>query len=151
MKVKALPAMFWGEAVNTAVYILNRSPTRSLDGKTPYEAWHGERPAVSFLRTFGCIAHVQKTKSYLKKLEDRSTPMIFVGYEMGSKAYRVYNLVNGRVSVTRGVVLDEDAQWDWGVEAGGGNGGGAEEFTVEYPTFTEQVVGGEPAGGALRS
>ena len=34
-----------------------------------------------------------------------------------------------------------------GVEAGGGNGGGAEEFTVEYPTFTEQVVGDEPAGG----
>ena len=29
---------FWGEAVMTAVYLLNRSPTRSLNGKTPYEA-----------------------------------------------------------------------------------------------------------------
>ena len=46
MKAKALPAMFWGKVVNTAVYILNRSPTRSLNGKTPYEAWHGERSAV---------------------------------------------------------------------------------------------------------
>jgi hypothetical protein len=34
MKAKGLPGMFWGEAMNTAVYILNRSPTRSLDGKT---------------------------------------------------------------------------------------------------------------------
>ena len=46
MKAKALPAMFWGEAVNTAVYILNRLSTHSLDGKTPYVAWHGERSAV---------------------------------------------------------------------------------------------------------
>jgi transposase InsO family protein len=52
IKAKGLPRAFWGEAVTTAVYILNRSPTRSLDGKTPYEAWHGERPTVSFFRYF---------------------------------------------------------------------------------------------------
>ena len=112
MKAKALPAMFWGESVNTVVYILNRSPTRSLDGKTPYEAWHGERPAVSFLCTFDCIAHVRNTKPHLKKLEDRSTLMIFIGYEAGSKAYKVYNPMDGRIRVTRDVVFDEDAQWD---------------------------------------
>ncbi|WVZ50972.1 hypothetical protein U9M48_002169 [Paspalum notatum var. saurae] len=61
---KGLPGMFWGEAVTTAVFILNRSPTRSLDGKTPFEARHGERPAVSFLRTFGCVAHVKNTKPH---------------------------------------------------------------------------------------
>ncbi|WVZ65497.1 hypothetical protein U9M48_014849 [Paspalum notatum var. saurae] len=88
---KGLPGMFWGEAVTTAVFILNRSPTHSLDGKTPFEAWHGERPAVSFFRTFGCIAHVKNCRPQLKKLEARSTPMIFVGYEVGSKAYRMYN------------------------------------------------------------
>ena len=75
--------------------------------------------------------------------------MIFVGYEAGSKAYKVYNPVDGPVSVTCDVVFDEDTQWDWGMEDGGGDGGSAEEFIVEYPVFTEQVVGGEPAGGAL--
>jgi transposase InsO family protein len=118
LKAKALLGTFWGEAVNTAVYILNRSPTRSLDGKTPFEAWHGERPTVSFLRTFGCVAHVRNTKPHLKKLEDRSTPMIFVGYEVGSKAYRVFNPVDGRVHVTRDVMFDEDAQWNWDAGAG---------------------------------
>jgi hypothetical protein len=83
MKAKGLPGVFWGEAVNTAVYILNRSPTRSLNEKMPYEAWHGERPVVSYFRTFGCVVHVKNTKPNLKKLEDRSTPMIFVGYEAG--------------------------------------------------------------------
>lgn len=83
---KSLPRMFWGEAVTTAVFILNRSPTCSRDGRTPFEAWHGERPPVSFFRTFGCMAHV-KNKPHLKKLEARNTPMIFMGYEAGSKAY----------------------------------------------------------------
>jgi hypothetical protein len=120
IKAKGLPRVFWGEAVNTAVYILNRSPTRSLDGKAPYEAWH--------------------------KLDDRSTPMIFVGYEAGSKAYRVYNPVDGCVNVTRDAVFDEDAQWDWGVAGEGGRTGGADEFVAECLVFSEQVVGGEPAG-----
>ena len=41
-----MPGRFWGEAVMTAVYLFNRSPTRSLDGKMPYEAWYNKKPAV---------------------------------------------------------------------------------------------------------
>jgi transposase InsO family protein len=78
MKAKAMPAEFWGEAVSTAVFILNRAPTKSLKGTTPFEAWHGRKPDVSFLRTFGCVGHVKKTKPNLAKLEDRSTPMVFL-------------------------------------------------------------------------
>jgi hypothetical protein len=100
---------------------------------------------VSFFRIFGCIAHVKNTKPHLKKLEDRSTPMIFVGYEAGSKAYRVYNPVDGRVGVTRDVVFDEGTQWDWGVEAEEAGNGGEEEFVIQYLEHIEQVVGGEPA------
>jgi hypothetical protein len=29
---------FWGEAVMTVVHLLNQSPTKSLEGKIPYEA-----------------------------------------------------------------------------------------------------------------
>jgi transposase InsO family protein len=38
LKAKGLPSWFWGEAVNTAVYILNRCPTKSVTGMTPFEA-----------------------------------------------------------------------------------------------------------------
>jgi hypothetical protein len=55
LKQRGMPAVFWGEAVVTAVYILNRSPTKALDGRTPYEAWHGRKLAVSHLRLFGCL------------------------------------------------------------------------------------------------
>ena len=32
LKSMAVPSYFWAEAVKTAVYLLNRAPTRSLDG-----------------------------------------------------------------------------------------------------------------------
>lgn len=38
-----LPKEFWGEAVNTAVYFTNRSPTKAVQGKTPYEIWYGKK------------------------------------------------------------------------------------------------------------
>lgn len=79
LKAKKLPGYFWGEAVATAVYLLKRSPTKSIEGMTPFEAWYGKKPAAHHLRTFGCIAHVKNTSPHLKKLDDRSTKMIFVG------------------------------------------------------------------------
>ena len=91
LKIKGLPGTFWGEAISTVVFILNRAPTRSIDGKTLYEACHGVRPAVHFLRTFGCIAHVKNMKPHLNKLDDRNNLMVVVGYESSSKAYRVYD------------------------------------------------------------
>jgi transposase InsO family protein len=66
MKVKNLPSYFWGEAVTAAVYLLNRSPTRSVEGRMPYEAWHGRKPNVEHLRTFGSIVYVKNIKPHLK-------------------------------------------------------------------------------------
>ena len=63
--------------------------------------------SVSFLRTFGCIGHVRKTKPILNKLEDRSTLMVLLGYEEGNKAYRLYDPCGGKVLVSRDVVFDE--------------------------------------------
>ena len=103
MKAKGMPARFRGEAVTTVVFILNRAPIMSLKGVTPFEAWYGHKPSVSFLRTFGYISHVRKTKPIVIKLEDRSTPMVLLGYEEGTKAYR------GKVVVLRNVMFDEKA------------------------------------------
>jgi hypothetical protein len=49
LKQRGMPAVFLGEAVVTAVYIPNRSPTKALNGRTLYEAWHGRKPTVSHL------------------------------------------------------------------------------------------------------
>jgi hypothetical protein len=56
---------------------------------------------------------VKNTRPHLQKLEDRSKPMIFVGYEPGSMAYRVYDPTTTRVHITRDVVFNEEAKWRW--------------------------------------
>jgi transposase InsO family protein len=99
LKQRGVHAVFWGEAVVTAVYILNRSPTKALNGRTSYEAWHGRKPTVSHLRVFGCLAF-GKELGHIDKLDDRSTPEVFIGYAEGSKAYRILDPGTQRVRTT---------------------------------------------------
>jgi hypothetical protein len=96
LKQRGMPTVFWGEAVVTTVYILNRSPTKILNGKTSYEAWHGRNPMVSHLRVFGCLTFT-KELGHISKLDDRSTPGVFIDYAEGSKAYRILDLGTQRV------------------------------------------------------
>lgn len=98
-----MPAKFWGEAVTTALHLLNRSPTKSLQGKTPYEAWHRRTPAVGHLWTFGCIAYV-KELNQLGKLDDRCKADVM--YVEDAKAYCILD------PMSRDVVFDEGRGWD---------------------------------------
>jgi hypothetical protein len=140
LKQRGMPAVFWGEAVLTAVYILNRSPTKALDGKTPYEAWHGRKPAVSHLRVFGCLAFA-KELGHIGKLDDRSTPGVFIGYAEGSKAYRILDPKTQRVRTARDVVFNEGRGWTWDKVVDDGSTPTYDDFIVEYVHF-------EGAGGA---
>ena len=132
MKVKSMPIRFWGEAVTTAVFILNRAPTKALKGKTSFEAWYGCKPSMSFLWTFDCIGHVRKMKSVLTKLEDRSTPMVLLGYAEGTKAYWLYDPRGGKVLVLHDVMFDEKTTWDWNSLSIGEAGGFTSTFVVEH-------------------
>lgn len=113
LKSMKVPAKFWGEAVKVAVYILNRSPTKSLNQKTPYEAWFSKKPGVQHLRTFGCRAYAKRVRPGVTKLSDRSIPGVFLGYETGTKAYRVYDPINDKLIVSRDVIFDEKRGWNW--------------------------------------
>lgn len=63
LKQRKLSAAFWGEAVTTAVVLLNRALTKSLAGMTPFEAWHGRKPAVQHVCTFVCVVYVKDVRS----------------------------------------------------------------------------------------
>ncbi len=62
-----LPLSFWGYALETAAFTLNRVPSKSVD-KTPYEIWTGKRPSLSFLKIWGCEVYVKRLQS------DKLTP-----------------------------------------------------------------------------
>ncbi|GJS03669.1 zinc finger, CCHC-type containing protein [Tanacetum coccineum] len=113
MKAMKLPLNFWAEAVRHTIYILNRVPTRALVDKTPYEALYNRKPNLENLRIFGCTAYAKITIPHLRKLDDRSIPMVYLGVEEGSKAYRLYDPKGKRKHVSRDVKFMETKPWDW--------------------------------------
>ncbi|KAA0039326.1 copia-type polyprotein [Cucumis melo var. makuwa] len=116
LKRKKMPKEFWAQAVECAVYLSNHSPTRSLWNKTPQQAWTGRKPSISHLRVFGCMAYAHIPDQKRSKLDDKSEKYIFVGYDVSSKGYKLYNPVTKKMIVSRDVVFDEEASWNWNDE-----------------------------------
>jgi len=96
---------FWSEAVHVAAHILNCLPRSGLDWKTPYELLFGRKPEVMHIHVFGCRAWAIDDKA--EKWDLRSTPMVFVGYEIASKAYRLWNPKTHKIVVSTNVKFDE--------------------------------------------
>jgi len=91
---------FWAEAVNTAIYIKNRCPTKALESKTPQEAWTGRKPDVSHLKIFGykAFAHIRDEKR--SKLDSKSMHCVFLGYCERTKTYRLMCVETKRIIKT---------------------------------------------------
>ena len=102
-----LPKSFWAEALATAVYLRNRSPTKPVEGKTPYEAIYGEKPKVKHLRVFGCTAYSHIPKDERQKLDAKARKCIFLGYPCNRKGYRLYDQSIRRVIHSRDVRFNE--------------------------------------------
>ena len=89
----------------STVHLLNRLPTKALDGKKPYEVRHDRKPTVSHLRVFSCVAFV-KELGHIGKLGDKSALGVFISYADGVKAYRILDPVTQHVRIARDVVFD---------------------------------------------
>ncbi|GKE70568.1 retrotransposon protein, putative, ty1-copia subclass [Tanacetum coccineum] len=88
MSLTTLPLSFWDYALESTARILNMVPTKKVD-KTPYKLWHGKVPNLSYLKVWGCEAHVKKRHTP-DKLQQRSVKCIFVGYPKETMGYYFY-------------------------------------------------------------
>ena len=102
-----MPKEFWAEAVNTAAYTRNRSPTNSLNNATPFECLFNRKPDVSNLKVFGCVAYVHIPNHQRKKLEEKSRKCMFVGYPDGTKGFKLYDLTKKTFIRSRDVIFEE--------------------------------------------
>ncbi|MCO5604434.1 hypothetical protein L7F22_058600 [Adiantum nelumboides] len=107
IKAKGLPNNFWAEAVNTAVYILNRSYTKAVKDMTPLQAFSGKKPSVSHFRIFGSDCYVHVPDASRTKWDAKSQKCIFLGYSEESKGYRLYNPTTKKIVISRDVVFAE--------------------------------------------
>jgi hypothetical protein len=99
------PQSMWADALPTAVRLLN---LRAVKGRsaTPYELMFGRKPAVHYLRVWGCLAYIKIPDKDLSAFSARSEAGMFVGYEPASKAYRVR--VGNKVKVSKNVKFFKD-------------------------------------------
>lgn len=97
----------WGEAVFTAVYLLNRMPTPVLNWNSPFSRLFGHIPCYSDLRFFGCACYLHLGAYVTNKLLPRTAECVFLGYSSQHKGYRCLDPVTRRVYVSRHVRFDE--------------------------------------------
>ncbi|GJX62980.1 retrovirus-related pol polyprotein from transposon TNT 1-94 [Tanacetum coccineum] len=104
---KSLPQKFWGNAVDTSTYILNRTLIRAILGKTPYELLRGRKPTLDYFRVFRSKCFILNTKNYLTKFHPKSYECVFLGYSQNSKAYIILNKHTRKVEESLKVTFDE--------------------------------------------
>ncbi|CAL9001991.1 unnamed protein product, partial [Prunus brigantina] len=110
---KELPYNLWCEAVNTVMYLLNRSPTKTLENSTPFERFSGRKPGIKHLKMFGSVCYPLVPGAVRHKLEATSVIGVFIGYGICEKGYRILNPITQKVLLSRDVIFDEHGKWDW--------------------------------------
>eukprot|EP00253_Pinus_taeda_P024252 PITA_24252 len=116
LKAKHLPNDYWAEAVNCAVYILNRCPTKVVMNRVPEEAWSGRKQGVTHMRVFGCVAYAHIPNQLRRKLDSKGDKCIFIGYNEESKTYMLYIRSTKKFFISRDVQFIQEEAWDGIIE-----------------------------------
>src|SRR6187399_1210495 len=98
MSLTDLPLSFWGYALETAAFTLNRAPSKSVD-TTHYKLWFGKKPKLSFLKIWGCDAYVKTLQP--DKLDPKSEKCVFIGYPKETVGYTFYHRSEGKIFVAK--------------------------------------------------
>lgn len=99
-----LPRTFWTKAILTTVYIRNRYPSRSLEGKLPHEIWTEKIPTVIHFQVFGAKAHMLDKSKHVK-FDQKTIECIFVGYSTESKAYKLWDPKSRKIHKSRNMTF----------------------------------------------
>jgi hypothetical protein len=93
------------EVVNTANHLLNLSPTRANSSILPDQLYYKAIPRVEHLRIFGSLCYLHVLKEQRSKLDSKTKPCFFVGYDEQSKACRVYKPISHIIHISRDIVF----------------------------------------------
>ena len=108
LKHAGKPKSWWNVAFDYATYVLDRCPRRSNpDNKTPFEAFHKQKPDLSDLRVFGCISYAHVLPEDHKHLEPRAMRGTFVGFDERRRGVRIILDGQRKYTVHRTAVYHE--------------------------------------------
>ena len=112
--ISNLPLQLAPEIYVAAAYLLNRTPTRTIGWKTPFEIAYAKQPSIAHLRVYGCRAYALRPQI---PRGDKLSPRALIGYLVGydsSNIYRVWlpnatsRAHQGKVIRIRDVTFKED-------------------------------------------
>ena len=96
---------FWPYAFQTAVYLINRMPTSTLNNQSPFEKLFKQVPNYLKLKQFGCLCY-PLTRPYNKhKLEPKAQPCTFMGYSLSQNAYLCFEPTTRKLFTSRHVIF----------------------------------------------
>ena len=72
MSLTDLPLSFWGYALETATFTLNRAPSKSVE-TTSYELWFGKKPKLSFLNVWAAMLKASAGEDRTQKRTNTSS------------------------------------------------------------------------------
>lgn len=76
----SLPLRFWSNAFYSAVFLINRLPTKVLSDLSPSEKYFNKKPDYNLLKVFGCLCFTRIRLYNNPKLDFRSTPSTILEY-----------------------------------------------------------------------
>ena len=105
-----VPSRFWGDAVLTACYLINRMPSSVLDNKIPHSVLFPQDPLHPLpLRVFGSTCFVHDFSPGLDKLSPRSHKCVFLGFPRSQKGYKCFSPSLNRHFISADVTFDESS------------------------------------------
>ncbi|KAE8685161.1 hypothetical protein F3Y22_tig00111100pilonHSYRG00126 [Hibiscus syriacus] len=101
-----LPMKFLSYAIISAAQLINKLPTKVLQGLSPSEKLFGKKPNYDELRVFRCQCFPHLRLFQAHKLTFRSQPCTYLGVSPQHKSFLCLD-VDGKVYVSRHVVFNE--------------------------------------------
>ena len=113
MTRSGLPKFYWLEAINSSIYILNKSLTHAIKDKTSEEVWIGWRPIVNYLwEFFGALPiPIFQTKKEKKHVNDKGEKYIFLVISDFSRSYKLCNHNTKKFVISQDIIFYEDTFW----------------------------------------
>jgi hypothetical protein len=100
MSHASIPSKYWDEIFSSIVYLINRL---SSHNNIPFKMLFDKSPDYALLKVLGCLCFPLTRPYNNHKLELRSKPCIFIGYDIHQKGYRCLNLSMNKIYVSRNV------------------------------------------------
>ncbi|RDX79103.1 hypothetical protein CR513_40512, partial [Mucuna pruriens] len=107
-----VPNVYWGEFVLTATYLINKLPTRVLNGISPIKHMLSFFPSSPLMlslpsRVFVCVAFVHSHNPHRGKLDPKVVKCVFIGYPSNKKGFKCYHPLSRRFFVSMDVTFHE--------------------------------------------